>query len=211
MLKFFRNTRQKLHMKNKFSTYVKYAIGEIVLVVIGILIALYINNWNEKSKVQESVKTSIKMIRDEVATNQNKINAVQDYHIMVRDTLRRVNLPDNTSAIGKAIGFWKGMQTPTLQDAAFQSSIQSGVAKEIDPMLLKALNNLYAQQNSYNDFTSQSAQIFFETDFTDGNSLRKAFGKVQMTMNELTFYEKGLIDNYSSSLKILDSIYKGKK
>ena len=48
MIKFFRNIRQTLIMENKNSKYLKYAIGEIVLVVIGILIALQINNWNTK-------------------------------------------------------------------------------------------------------------------------------------------------------------------
>ena len=47
MIKFFRKIRQKLLSKNKFSKYLIYAIGEIVLVVIGILIALEINNNNE--------------------------------------------------------------------------------------------------------------------------------------------------------------------
>ena len=49
MIKFFRNIRQSLIMENKTSKYLKYAIGEILLVVIGILIALQINNWNESS------------------------------------------------------------------------------------------------------------------------------------------------------------------
>jgi len=44
MIKFFRKTRQNLLMDNKTSKYFKYAIGEILLVVIGILIALSINN-----------------------------------------------------------------------------------------------------------------------------------------------------------------------
>ncbi len=47
MIKFFRQIRQNLIMENKTSKYLKYAIGEIVLVVIGILIALQINNWNQ--------------------------------------------------------------------------------------------------------------------------------------------------------------------
>lgn len=46
MIKFFRKIRQHLLSENKFSKYLIYAIGEIVLVVIGILIALQINNWN---------------------------------------------------------------------------------------------------------------------------------------------------------------------
>ena len=50
MIKFFRNIRQRLISENKLSKYLFYAIGEIVLVVIGILIALQINNWNERQK-----------------------------------------------------------------------------------------------------------------------------------------------------------------
>jgi hypothetical protein len=48
MIKFFRKIRQNLLMENKTGKYFKYAIGEIILVVIGILIALQINNWNNK-------------------------------------------------------------------------------------------------------------------------------------------------------------------
>lgn len=50
MIKFFRHIRQPLLSENKFSKYLLYAIGEIVLVVIGIPIALQINNWNEQRK-----------------------------------------------------------------------------------------------------------------------------------------------------------------
>jgi hypothetical protein len=50
MIKFFRKIRQNMLMENKTGTYFKYAIGEIILVVIGILIALSINNWNENRK-----------------------------------------------------------------------------------------------------------------------------------------------------------------
>ena len=55
MIKFFRKIRQQLLSQNKLSKYILYAIGEIVLVVIGILIALSINNWNEcrKDRIME--------------------------------------------------------------------------------------------------------------------------------------------------------------
>ena len=55
-MKFFRKIRLNLMAKNKTGKYLKYAFGEIVLVVIGILIALSINNWNEnrKNKLTES-------------------------------------------------------------------------------------------------------------------------------------------------------------
>jgi len=53
MIKFFRKIRQNLLSEGKTGKYFKYAIGEIVLVVIGILIALSINNWNEESKSKD--------------------------------------------------------------------------------------------------------------------------------------------------------------
>ncbi|WP_334114089.1 DUF6090 family protein [Paucihalobacter sp.] len=51
MIKFFRQIRKKLIEQSKIRSYLFYAIGEIVLVVIGILIALQINNWNEDRKI----------------------------------------------------------------------------------------------------------------------------------------------------------------
>ena len=56
MIKFFRKIRKQLLSENKFNKYILYAIGEIVLVVIGILIALQINNWNIKKKEQLKIK-----------------------------------------------------------------------------------------------------------------------------------------------------------
>ena len=61
MIKFFRKIRQNLLMKNKTSKYFKYAIGEIVLVVIGILIALSINNWSENKKL---VAKEVKILKE---------------------------------------------------------------------------------------------------------------------------------------------------
>jgi hypothetical protein len=68
MIKYFRHIRQRLVTQNKLSKYLLYAIGEIVLVVIGILIALQINNWNENQKA----KTTEIYVLKEVLSNLNE-------------------------------------------------------------------------------------------------------------------------------------------
>ena len=50
MLRFFRRLRQNFLVENKTTKYLLYALGEIILIVIGILVALQINNWNEANK-----------------------------------------------------------------------------------------------------------------------------------------------------------------
>ena len=56
MIKFFRKIRHNLMSENKTGKYLKYAIGEIILVMIGILLALQVNNWNEKRIEREKIK-----------------------------------------------------------------------------------------------------------------------------------------------------------
>lgn len=48
MIKFFRRIRQKLLKENRFSKYLLYAIGEIILTMIALLLVLKVNNWNAK-------------------------------------------------------------------------------------------------------------------------------------------------------------------
>ena len=73
MIKFFRKIRQQLLTENKFSKYLLYAIGEIILVVIGILIALQINNWNQNRLANIEEKTILKNIHTEFLQNKKTL------------------------------------------------------------------------------------------------------------------------------------------
>ena len=59
MINFFRKIRKQLANENKFQKYFRYAFGEILLVVIGILIALQVNNWNENRKQDVNFKVTL--------------------------------------------------------------------------------------------------------------------------------------------------------
>lgn len=108
MIKFFRNIRQKLISEGKLVNYFKYAIGEILLVVIGILIALQINNWNETrkdSKFEKEILTLIdqNLVRDslEIRTEWSKAVAANTFTDRLMEDLERENFNDS-------INYWLG-------------------------------------------------------------------------------------------------------
>ena len=76
MIKLFRNIRQNLLSEGKTGKYLKYAIGEIILVVIGILIALSISNWSERNKTQEKVNTFITSLKSDLINDLSTISDV---------------------------------------------------------------------------------------------------------------------------------------
>ncbi|WP_299334985.1 DUF6090 family protein [uncultured Psychroserpens sp.] len=74
MIKFFRHIRKQLLSEGKTGKYLKYAIGEIILVVIGILIALQINNWNENRKNKNTEADYYCRILDDFEFNEKLID-----------------------------------------------------------------------------------------------------------------------------------------
>lgn len=106
MIKLFRNIRQNLIMENKTSKYLKYAIGEIVLVVIGILLALQINNWNqdrlatiEEHNIYKNLNTEFKtnkvLLQEDLNQNNNSLatgRILMDLIGSDENTLKTINL-----------------------------------------------------------------------------------------------------------------------
>ena len=79
MLKFYRKIRQELLSENHFSKYFLYALGEILLVVIGILIALQINNWNEQRKESRQEWVALNDLKLEFEKNKTNFLTHADW------------------------------------------------------------------------------------------------------------------------------------
>lgn len=104
MIKFFRHIRQSMINQNRTKKYLLYAIGEIILVVIGILIALQINNWNEARKVNLGVDTQLRSMKKElqqdivfyqdlIENDKKRIEFLQSLITRTFDTIELANAP----------------------------------------------------------------------------------------------------------------------
>tara|TARA_R110002051_G_scaffold56046_1_gene103816 strand:+ start:4007 stop:4765 length:759 start_codon:yes stop_codon:yes gene_type:complete len=80
MIKFFRKIRQNLLSEGKTGKYFKYALGEIFLVVIGILIALQINNWNEERKIRNAEVEILHNLKTELKFNLEELIEINNQH-----------------------------------------------------------------------------------------------------------------------------------
>jgi hypothetical protein len=170
MINFFRKIRQQLLTENKFSKYLLYAIGEIVLVVIGILIALSINNWNEQRKERIQEKIFLKRFEVELNTNlENILIAIflNKSRIHRADfLLRTIDKPqlavDSSSYFMKSIEHASYTNIPLISDNAFEELKSSGNISLISNEALRvALQKYYSWTSSegqYN-FLQQDIQL----------------------------------------------------
>ena len=99
MIKFFRKIRQTLLSEGKTGKYFKYAIGEIVLVVIGILIALQVNNWNENRIAKKDSQNYHDRLIEDLLSEKLILKERLDYYILVQDHAKKLvgdllNQPD---------------------------------------------------------------------------------------------------------------------
>ena len=101
--------------KNNTGKYLKYAVGEIILVVIGILIALSINNWNEEQKERAKERE----VLEDIMNNLNRNNE------LIRNSLVKINKMDRSSDIVMAAIRNKKPYSDTL-DAHFLEAVRSG-------------------------------------------------------------------------------------
>ena len=89
MINFFRNIRRQLANENKFQRYFRYAFGEVALIMIGIFMALQLQNWNEKRKQEIQFKATLEQLYNTItddlwyyddATNNSKnvVNTIDE-------------------------------------------------------------------------------------------------------------------------------------
>lgn len=162
MIKFFRSIRKKLIEQGKTANYLKYAIGEIVLVVIGILIALSINNWNQEriqnSKSQELLRGIRKDLDKDITTLTRMINHYEDRmsfferHLSSEDFS---NLPTDT--LDKIIDGFAGTFYHTTQ--SYEKVKNLGISQICsDSSLSERIDNYYSRSLEFTKIIVQHDQ-----------------------------------------------------
>ena len=98
MINIFKKIRKNLISENKFRNYFLYATGEIFLVVIGILIAIQINNWNDLRNSKKQITNHIESLKNEISINIKKNeHFINSYNKSLNQTNKYIRLFSDSS------------------------------------------------------------------------------------------------------------------
>lgn len=149
MIKFFRHIRKRLLSENRFSKYLIYAIGEIILVVIGILIALQINNRNQYYQERKLESELLEQLHSEFKSNLEQLEAkFTTRKMMIKSATKLLEYKDrkklvNRDSIIEHIAFT--YLTPTF-DPIVNDLTSSGRVQLIQSSELKGLLSRWTSQ-----------------------------------------------------------------
>lgn len=160
MINLFRKIRRKLADENQFLKYFRYALGEIFLVVVGILIALQINNWNEERKSNKLQQYYLKSLKNSIRQDTASINfrlTHIDQTLDIIDSVTKIT-PDSTNQkfIAHLIPriymstFNIKIETSTIDDLKSTGNLSLIKNKSLSELLLAYYKELESQEKGLN-------------------------------------------------------------
>lgn len=188
MVTLLRKIRRKLLTDNRFSKYVLYAIGEIVLVVIGILIALQINDWNDQKKkadleikILKEIDTNLNFDLDEIREDISLMDSIELAAIDIIAYIKNNDLPSD--GFNYNVAKMKVAPHFNPNKSGYELLTSKGVEIVVNDSLRMAISDLYESYYPYYaqyekeriTFKSNIIQPYFLNYFSWLNDLDKYF------------------------------------
>ena len=174
MIKFFRQIRKKLLSENKFSKYLMYAIGEIVLVVIGILIAVGIGEWRTDIRNQRELASYYEGILYDLSQDKERLESLaiifETASIGITKEIDKMQLDSyNLDSLYSNVPAWMVYVTefspnkPTFTEILSSGKLQLFKNESIKKQLLKVYSNLYPEM----EFRQRASNEFIRSNRTE--------------------------------------------
>lgn len=182
----------------------KKKIGELLFQIIPVMIGVYlgfiVSNWSENKQQNTKKKILIENIISEIHENKNNIIEVVPYHEMLRDSSRYYIKSD----IAKMPPFFKGVNTLTLIDSAFETGVQTGLLNELPIDIIQSLNRVYTFQKSYNEFCNILLSGLINMDLMENEeSIKRILQYLSISMTDVAIKERQLLNDYEKVLNYI--------
>ncbi len=191
-----KNLRQGSKTKSSKDTSFRKIVIEVVSIVLGVLLALAVNEWRENRANHAEAESALQNIKNEILSNQSHLSLIHEINLKTTQAM----VEDPSSADESK--FIPGMQ---LKSAAWETMLSTGVSNHVDYQIILILSNLYSIQDLYKDTgrmltesaMNMSAYAAALGSEVDDNQFAKNFSDY---MNMLVQVEDQLLNSYESAL-----------
>ncbi|WP_432410521.1 DUF6090 family protein [Rasiella sp. SM2506] len=223
MIKLFRHIRKRLVTENKFSKYLLYAIGEIILVVIGILIALSLNNWNTEDRNKKIVTKNSKILIENLEKDsvfcKSKILAIQKQEndlssLQARLSSRKATL-DTLIKIARYEFNPLALTINFQNENAYKTMVLSGEVNLFDSQLTQTIYDLYRKHEFIEKVSEDNFKVYVDAvqNYQESYSLNVGINTINGPLQDLLWQDvsaKDLIAKFDK-LTVAKRINYGRK
>lgn len=167
-MKIFRKIRQKLIQKGQVKSYLIYAVGETLLVVVGILIAFQISEWNENRKMSKKESEYLASLSSEINQSLKSIDDAVNFHELTLIHIENIenhilnDLP-NSSSLDTSFYVYQYFSIPKITSTTYETIKTAGI-NSINPDSLRvSITKLYEQEFEFiTESLSQTERSFYQ-------------------------------------------------
>ncbi len=213
MIRFFRSIRQGLVNKGQTSKYFRYAVGGIILVVVGILIALQVNNWNieraEAKLAQKYIERLIESVESDIGRFEGNIEQAKlklgfvDFVAAAAEDPEIVR--DRTAEFLFAVFYAPGGARAPLSSATYEEMVSNGFLRLLNDELKESVYNYYRRDRQIRDFNDFEADKFQYRELSAGvityaqsswmkDHFAEVFPSSMSTIQALTYDEDSVVE-----------------
>ncbi len=213
MLRFFRKIRLKLFRENKVTHYLLYALGEIILIVIGILIAMEIGNWNEQRKIRQLELVYLEGLKSEFVQSRAKLQTLIEVNRNVYEDAKKIadyitsqQFPDEQQLSVLMFNAFSYEQAYNPNNSLLNEVISTGYLKNITNSELRmelsswesVIQSIHRQEATLREQREQVLDIFRKN-----GSMRSILEQVEIVDKQMGLVKR---DQVYSNLSVINSL-----
>lgn len=193
------------------SSWLPRVVFESFLIVISILMALALDEWQEELEIDELVTRSVTSFEREIQQNKARVDDVIPYHAGLLGIFKRLDASNDATTLTQYREVLSGLQPTRLLSTAWDTAVATGAFSRMDYELVAALSQIYDAQDRLNDLYSGVGSALMPAVSRGSDIVDYSIYNAVRLMNELTAAEAELQAMYEVGLNLVDESLAAKR
>ena len=191
----------------RFPSWLPKILAESVLIVLSILLALAVDQWQEDKEERELVRQSLQSFRQEIQQNKMRLDDIVPYHTGVQAMLTELEQTGAITSVAElqsTVGA-EGLRPPFLLDTAWKTAMATGALTIMDYETVSALSMTYTLQDRFREYSRSSLPAIMPSRAASDADVNAALRSTITYLNDVTAGEEELRAVYEQAVEIVES------